>query len=342
MNKCWSIKKNKSHKKNNQNKEVVNQRASHHLLLLVLMLFIIFEPTLTSSSSSTFQQVQSSASTKTSVMSTKMESDNIKILFSDVDGTLVHYPEAIITTTEDNIDAENGNRILKLPPSATGMQGIISSNTLKTCQDIRKQGVKLVIVSGMRTSTLLKRLPYLPLADAYCSEAGGRIFYARSNHDPTINNIKNVPTYTATPKKYDGADPADLKPFTIVEDMEWRREMEQPHAAGTDGYVGAEINLLQDSSNSNVSHPIPVSERAGKLWEFAHKLTAKGFVLDTKGYSTCFRVNKKQQTSVSQEDFERLLRGECIVACPTELATSTNLGCIDYYPVARGKKKWYV
>lgn len=32
-------------------------------------------------------------------------------------------------------------------------------------------------MTGARTATLLQRLPFLPAADAYVSENGGRIFY---------------------------------------------------------------------------------------------------------------------------------------------------------------------
>lgn len=34
-----------------------------------------------------------------------------------------------------------------------------------------------MLITGARTSTLLTRLPYLPAADAYVAENGGRIFY---------------------------------------------------------------------------------------------------------------------------------------------------------------------
>ena len=34
-----------------------------------------------------------------------------------------------------------------------------------------------VLITGARTATLLQRLPYLPSADAYVAENGGRIFY---------------------------------------------------------------------------------------------------------------------------------------------------------------------
>ena len=34
-----------------------------------------------------------------------------------------------------------------------------------------------VLITGARTATLLQRLPFLPSADAYVAENGGRIFY---------------------------------------------------------------------------------------------------------------------------------------------------------------------
>ena len=34
-----------------------------------------------------------------------------------------------------------------------------------------------MLITGARTSTLLTRLPFLPAADAYVAENGGRIFY---------------------------------------------------------------------------------------------------------------------------------------------------------------------
>ena len=273
---------------------------------------------------SQFSSSTTKATTHTSTNLTDKMSD-IRIVFSDVDGTLVHYPDSIISDSDAH---NNGNRILKLPASATGMQGIISSRTLAMCQDLREQGVKLVLVSGMRTSTLLKRLPFLPKADAYCSEAGGRIFMLRDDND------RKQLSYSVTPESFDGADTNLLEPFEIVEELECRQKLEDQRAAGTDGYSGAELDL-----ESSDQVPIPIENRAGSLWEFARKLEAKGYVLDTKGYASCFRVNRKQQTSVSDEDFDRLLRGE-VLPCPLELATSTNLGCIDYYPMASGKKNW--
>jgi hypothetical protein len=270
-------------------------------------------------------------STEDEIMET---ADDLAIVFSDIDGTLLHYPTPTTDDQEKGAQEENsnGNRILELPPSSTGMIGVISSKTLSQCQDVRREGVKLVLVSGMRSSTLLKRLPFLPRADAYCCEAGGRIFYPVTN---SVQQNEDAAGLTVTPAPYDGVRAEDLEAFGLVEDMDWRREMERIDAAGKDGFVSNELG--DDNNHTSMS----IADREGSLWEFARRLQADGYVLDTKGYATCFRVNRNQQTpGMSKEAFDGLIDGT--VACPPELSTSTNLGCVDFYPVASGKKNWYV
>ncbi|KAL3910916.1 MAG: hypothetical protein SGILL_007497 [Bacillariaceae sp.] len=239
---------------------------------------------------------------------------DIRIVFSDLDGTLLHYPDKIPSSFK---------QILKLPPSSTGMRGIISTKTLQLIQEIRqRQNKKFVLVSGMRTSTFVNRLPYLPRADAYCTEAGGRIFYPLSEDGNDSN------TFIVKPKPFEGATNEQLQPFAIKEDLEWRAKMEE--VAGP--YESLDLNELAKRS------PITkeLKERDGLLWDFARHLESKGFVLDTKGYSACFRVNKKQQIAVSDQDFDDLLHGKIQ---PFEgLSLSVNLSCIDFYPSASGKK----
>jgi len=235
------------------------------------------------------------------------------VVFSDVDGTLVHYPQKVPK-------GEKGNSILKLPLSSTGMRGIISSKTLSLVQDIRKKETKVVLVSGMRTSTMLARLPFLPRADAYCTEGGGRIFYPVE---------KNGDGFIVTPQPYDGCTEDDLVPFSLVEDMKWRKRIEK--VAGK--YSLSLEELVKDPNN------VPsINERDGLLWDFARHLTSKGYIVDTAGYSTCFRVNEKHQTTISKKEFAALSNGEQEVW--EGLGTSVNLACVDFYPVGSGKKNW--
>ena len=156
------------------------------------------------------------------------------------------------------------------------------------------------------------------------SEAGGRIFYPCQPSLETDN--------TFTPVAFDGATQADLTPFGITEDLEWRSRMEKPTAAGTEGYPITGKALGSEPR-------VPVAKRSGLLWDYARTLQSKGYILDTSGYSTCFRVNRKQQTTISNEEFDALLNGQ--VPRPLQLGTSTNLGCVDVYPIESGKKHWY-
>lgn len=253
-------------------------------------------------------------------MTNENETNNqrIRIVFSDLDGTLIHYPE-----NASNYVHERSETILQLPPSATGTRGVISAQTLLYAQELRQRGVRLVLISGMRTSTLMNRLPFLPEADAYCTEAGGRIFY----RVPPVEG-----QFQCQPVQYKGAG-TKLTAFGLKEDMEWRKQWEQQSAAGNDGFVGNEIAL-----EHGMEEPIPIQQRSGLLWEFAAKLERDGLAVDSKSYSTCFRVNRNQQTRLGETLFDSLLEGT--IPCPSGLTTSTNLGAIDFYPAGSGKKHW--
>jgi len=272
-----------------------------------------------------------------SIISSPSSVDNsvTNFVFSDVDGTLVHYPDS---DADADVEEEEDNKILYLPPSSTGMRGVISSKTLKLCQTLRREhNVKLVLVSGMRTSTLLKRLPYLPKADAYCSEAGGRIFYA-SDVDPEGEDEgdgegdgEEHGTFI-TPEPFDGATKDDLRPFGLKEDELWRSKLSL--IAGTDGNPGDAMDCFLGTSTK--TQIIPLEDRKAPLWNYANELRARGFSIDYKGYSNCFRVNMKQQKeNVTREDFEALKTTD---VSEQGLATSVNLGCIDFYPSSSGKK----
>ena len=90
-------------------------------------------------------------------------------------GTMVHYYD----NEADGMPALPG--VLPLPSSATGRKAVISVETLKLAAKVRASGAKLVLVSGTRYSTLVNRLPFLPRADAYVIENGGRIFYPKKS-----------------------------------------------------------------------------------------------------------------------------------------------------------------
>lgn len=268
----------------------------------------------------------------------ELETASIRVIFSDVDGTLVHYPKVSASAVHEDDDNDEG--ILHLPPSATGTRGIISCRTLRLCREIRCQQqqqqeglVRLVLVSGMRTSTLLQRLPYLPRADAYCSEGGSRIFYPVTS---TSREGGRRPMHRVEPVPFEGATAEDVQPFYIEEDEKWRQRIVA--AVGDDGFRGNEIGPARGGEGDGSK---PVRDRKGPLWDFANHLASLGYVVDATGYAACFRINRKHQPATV--DFDSLLRrdGPSAFAVPPELGTSTNLGCVDVYSAMSGKKNWY-
>lgn len=112
----------------------------------------------------------------------------LKIIFSDIDGTLAHYPahfQNFGEIVEEDMtklravyrDIESGERReCNVLASMTAGNAYVSWKTIELVRQIRAKGVKFVLISGARTSTFLKRLPYLPKADMGIAENGGRIY----------------------------------------------------------------------------------------------------------------------------------------------------------------------
>ena len=111
-------------------------------------------------------------------------------LLCDIDGSLIHYPDVLQRVGTMTVDPDAGAKLeytrasdgrramlLALPPSSTGMRGLISERTLELASAIRAKGAAVAIISGARWATVESRLPFLPEADAVVSDNGGRIFW---------------------------------------------------------------------------------------------------------------------------------------------------------------------
>ena len=323
---------------------VFYQRPQLHTAFIIapvlLLVALIITPAASSSSSSSLSSP--------SAMPTSNNSNTFSV-FSDVDGTLVHYPAHLQGQRiggNDDHSTENDKEdhsLLYLPPSKTGTRGIISKRTLQLVHELRygsneeeqsttatcnsKAKTPFILISGMRTTTLFQRLPYLPRADAYVCESGGRIFYPRSvsGLEEEDGLVKDLDIH---PVSYTGIASTDATPFVLVEDMEWRHRISQANAAGTDGYT-------------NNDDCFPIEKRKGKLWEFASSLIKDGHVLDTSDYATSFRVNRKHQRTDAAMSFDEFLDTCCTnkkSIIPDGLDCSTNLGCVDVYPAMSGKR----
>lgn len=197
-----------------------------------------------------------------------------------------------------------------------------------------------MLVSGMRSTTLFQRLPYLPRADAYVSESGGRIFYPVDTPlDDDNNKIDGlVDGVLVNPEPYTGCPSSNHSPFTLVEDMEWRNQISNLQCAGSDGYSTLAPRAGSDGF-STLTPPTPIEHRNGRLWEHARTLQKQGFFLDSSGYATAFRINRKHQESDLASNFDQFLQ-KCKSRedIPDEVGCSTNLGCVDFYPNMSGKR----
>lgn len=174
---------------------------------------------------------------------------SFSVLFTDLDGTCVHYNSPIGLGRDGK-----QNAILQLPPSKTGAHGVISVRTLQLYAVVRQLGVKLVLISGARLSTVLQRLPWLPAADAIVAESGGRIYYPGA-----------LPT--AAP---------------LQEDSDWRAQQ----AAGGAGPAGQEAVPAEERSGElwRLYQDIQGGQVPG----------LEGVRLDSTSYTTAFRLRLKE------------------------------------------------
>ena len=214
---------------------------------------------------------------------------------------------------------ERTTDVLVLPPSTTGRVGVISRATLELCAALRASGVCLAIVSGARTATLLTRLPFLPAADAYVSENGGRIFYpAGAAPASGVSDGGGGPAAAAAA----AAAAALPTACPLVEDLEWRA-------------------LLAPVAGPPRQEATPPEQRAGALWDHYRALAAAGWRLDALGYATAFRLHAppaQEASTAAHAAPDVAAAAAASAARPACLKASVNLGVLDFYPAAAGKE----
>lgn len=226
-----------------------------------------------------------------------MPDPSVDVLFSDLDGTLVHSPKSfssfadIVSSNEDDNTAliryrhSGETRKCVALPSKTAGFGYISLRTIELVEQLRKTGVIFVIITGARSSTYAKRRPYLPEADFEFCENGGRML-ANGVLDPTWSD-----TFSS-----------------IV------------------GNISDRCSISPDLA--------PPSERQGPLWRLYQELEDDGWNLDARDYSTNFRVDISKSKNKSEVDFERDVIPRLKT---NGLTTTFNLGKADIYPLGSGK-----
>lgn len=226
----------------------------------------------------------------------------VKAVFTDLDGTLVHYPaELSAYSTVVAEDAAAGTATLeytatgarvpcRVLPSLTGGVSYISLRTLALAARLRAAGVVLTIITGARASTYAARRPALPEADYEFFENGGRKL-AKGAVDPAWTDrfadaLGEVPA---------GVDEGTMMPPALP----------------------------------------PPEDRPGRLWELARELRADGWAVDARDYAANFRVDVRKSPGKSAADLSAALAAPRLA--DAALASSFNLGKADVYPAGSGK-----
>ncbi|WIA36362.1 hypothetical protein OEZ86_007679 [Tetradesmus obliquus] len=107
-------------------------------------------------------------------------------------------------------------------------------------------------------------------------------------------------------------DPSGLTMCPLQEDLQWRQQ-------------------LADVAGPPDQDALPPLDRKGALWDWYRQLYREGWNLDANSYSTAFRLTKTPNKSEEQ-------LAAAVAARPACLASSTNLGVVDFYPKASGKE----
>lgn len=239
-----------------------------------------------------------------------------KIIFSDIDGTLAHYPQhfkgfgEIVSKYPNSGTAiyrdipSKQRRVCNILPSSAGMgNAYISHKTIEYVHKLRDKGMLFAVVSGMRKSTYLMRKPFLPEHDIAMVENGGIIFEGEQIDFDWFKKFKEV------------TGPIEVN-------QQYREENEKLKSG----------DRTKNFENIPTKEVLPPEKREGLLWDLYRKLKNDGWEVDARGYSTCIRVHLEGSKGKTDADVEAIR-----AKLPREITSSTNLGKIDFYPSVSGK-----
>lgn len=225
------------------------------------------------------------------------------VVFSDLDGTLVHYPKefdsyADIVSTDADTGVvtieykESGIQRRCIPLlSKTGGIGYISERTHELVSKLRNlSNTTFVIITGARASTYNTRRSSLPEADYEFFENGGR---------KIVNGSL---------------------------DHSWSDGFEQQ--------VGKIPHIPDLAPTASMKSP---EDREGTLWDIYRMLKTQGWYLDADDYTTNFRINVAKSEGKTDDEFNNLVRDQLDIKHKYGLDSSFNLGKADIYPAASGK-----
>ena len=225
-------------------------------------------------------------------------------------GVEIETDEAMARAVVRNKEGEE--RECSLLPTSTMGNGVISDRTLELVRGLRERGVKFVMISGARTTTMFARLPRLPNCDAIACETGVKILYPPCEDGD--GESSSVPVAMQSPPTTDPYAHRAVNGELLSLDRQWSAAFE------------------------NVTGPLDSSlaplERLGSLWDLYRELSDLGLEPDARGYYGCFRVNCR-----GDDGKLALLRPflEEATLSARGIAHAMNLGMFDFFPALAGK-----
>ncbi|KAF6000388.1 hypothetical protein F1559_000470 [Cyanidiococcus yangmingshanensis] len=267
-------------------------------------------------------------------------------LFSDIDGTLVHYRDQLDASVKVEPDLEDRGRVnliydtvprivvpCRVLPTLTSGCGYLSERTVALIDALRAHSVFVALLTGARSSTLYRRLSLLPQVDAIAWENGGRLVWRAES--------------------------------AYVEDRGWAHLLEQ--WTGPHPFYPSDESLVSSNATTKKAAGVPSSDTEpadasaidAPLWRAATQLSTSGWVLDTRAYYTAFRVDVAaslqrggmewcRNAGESSDGARHDPLSEQTIHCaakeiraqvtPLGLQMALNLGKADVFPLCSGKR----
>jgi hypothetical protein len=192
-----------------------------------------------------------------------------RIVFSDLDGTLVHFERHFSefgsvenvnqsAQTADYVCKETGGRHpCRLLPTSTMGAGLMSERTAALIQQIRAGGTEFAYISGARKATMLTRLPILGEADLAIAEVSA---HARAPTAQLPARTQCIPVCQPALPGRPSDRRAHLRPRRAGRRVDAaHRAVHRPHRAGRRDRPG-------DSGGAAAGRALGLAPRAVRGW----------------------------------------------------------------------------
>lgn len=301
---------------------VLARRGSHMLGVLASGFFSSSTPTLAPAQSERKSPMDQSTS----------QLPRIRAIFSDLDGTIVHFPKWF---------REKGIDLSERQPESNRAEVLRRA-------DGERRGCRLLPASTMGDGVVSDRTVHLPHLTA-ASPLLPTLHTASSSCAPLSVNSRRGPLQVELVAQLR----AEGVLFVIVTGARKSTTLERlpmlPPAdavicetgsrifRGTTAEGAGTLDAAWEARLAHICGPLdremPPSDRPEPLWCFCAKLQADGFQVDTRSYYGCFRVDTKGD-SAAAERLRQILVGD---EMPPSLDWAMNLGKHDIFPAVSGK-----